>query len=169
LLGGSFPPRRVGKRVWLWNAQCKRPSGTAAQYISIASQRAVRLRLILIILQAPASAFRHSQVIEVDFAANAPWLPSLLRPHWIVVSMAPAEPAIAALWMLQNTITTCFFLVYELSPQDRCEGLAELGHLLEGDRLIHAIGRRLPLADAIEAHECLERGDIIGDVVLDIP
>jgi hypothetical protein len=29
--------------------------------------------------------------------------------------------------------------------------------------------RRLPLADAIAAHECLKRGNIIGNLVLDIP
>ena len=34
---------RVGERVWLWNGQWKRPYGTAAQYIVLPGDQAVRL------------------------------------------------------------------------------------------------------------------------------
>lgn len=34
---------RVGERVWIWNGQWKRPFGTAAEYIVVPSEQAVRL------------------------------------------------------------------------------------------------------------------------------
>jgi NADPH:quinone reductase len=41
-VGGGVPDR-VGERVWLWNAQWKRASGTAAQYITLPDAQAVHL------------------------------------------------------------------------------------------------------------------------------
>jgi len=46
--------------------------------------------------------------------------------------------------------------------------LAELGALLQSNRLIHTVGRRLPLNDIALAHELSERGAILGNIVLDI-
>lgn len=36
-------PDRIGERVWTWNAQWKRPFGTAAQYVTLPEAQAVRL------------------------------------------------------------------------------------------------------------------------------
>jgi NADPH2:quinone reductase len=69
---------------------------------------------------------------------------------------------------MQNSVTLLFFLVYELGVAHRAAGLAELTALLEEGRLTHSIVRRLPLDDIAAAHEILERGEAIGNVVLDI-
>jgi NADPH2:quinone reductase len=37
---------------------------------------------------------------------------------------------------------------------------------LEAGALQHAIGRVLPLPDVVSAHELVERGDVMGNVVL---
>jgi NADPH:quinone reductase len=42
-VGDGVAPLRLGERVWTWNAQWKRPFGTAAQYITLAAQQAVKL------------------------------------------------------------------------------------------------------------------------------
>ena len=42
-VGPGVDPGRVGERVWIWNGQWKRPFGTAATYIAVPSQQAVRL------------------------------------------------------------------------------------------------------------------------------
>ena len=42
-VGAGVDSSRVGQNVWLWNAQWQRPFGTAAEYISIASEQAVDL------------------------------------------------------------------------------------------------------------------------------
>ena len=43
LVGYGVPPGRIGERVWLWNAQWKRPFGTAAEYVVLPQALAVPL------------------------------------------------------------------------------------------------------------------------------
>lgn len=42
-VGTAVSPRRIGERVWLWNAQFGRPFGTAAEYAVVPSVQAVHL------------------------------------------------------------------------------------------------------------------------------
>jgi NADPH2:quinone reductase len=109
-------------------------------------------------------------VIEMDFSANARSYPAILRPHATVViyGMSAHETTLPGLWLMQNSATLRFFLVYDISDSDRAAGIAELTGLLEQGRLVHTVARRLPLDDVAVAHEIVERGDVIGNVVLDI-
>ena len=110
-------------------------------------------------------------LIEMDLSVNARLYPSLLRPHSTVVvyGTSPSETALPSHWLLINSITLKFFLVYELSAADRTAGIDELTELLERGRLIHTVTRRLPLDAIAEAHEIVEAGEVMGNVVLDIP
>ncbi|HLQ32292.1 MAG TPA: NADPH:quinone reductase [Chloroflexota bacterium] len=42
-VGPGVPPSRLGERVWTYSAQWQRPFGTCAEYISLASEQAVKL------------------------------------------------------------------------------------------------------------------------------
>ena len=42
-VGEGVPPSRVGERVWVYEAQWERPSGTAAAFVALPAERAVRL------------------------------------------------------------------------------------------------------------------------------
>ena len=42
-VGAGVPASRVGERVWLWNGQWQRPSGTAAEFIVLPAAQAVPL------------------------------------------------------------------------------------------------------------------------------
>ena len=42
-VGDGVPPSRIGERVWTWNAQWKRPFGTAAEYVVLPEAQAVTL------------------------------------------------------------------------------------------------------------------------------
>ena len=42
-VGDGVDKSRIGERVWIWNAQWKRPFGTAAEYIALPSAQAVKL------------------------------------------------------------------------------------------------------------------------------
>ena len=42
-VGSGVPAARIGERVWLWQAQWQRTSGTAAQYIALPAAQAVAL------------------------------------------------------------------------------------------------------------------------------
>ena len=80
-----------------------------------------------------------------------------------------AEASIPALWLMLNSATLRLFLIYDLSAADRAAVLDEINTLLVQGRLVHAVGQRFPLDKIAEAHEAVERGAVIGNVVLDIP
>jgi NADPH2:quinone reductase len=109
-------------------------------------------------------------VIEVDLSRNARFYQAVLRPHATVAiyGMSANEATLPSLWLMQNSATLRFFLVYDISEADRTAGIAELTDLLKQGRLVHTVARRLPLESIAEAHDMVERGDVIGNVVLDI-
>jgi len=86
-----------------------------------------------------------------------------------VYGTSASETALPGQWLLINSITLRFLLVYELSAADRAVGVNELTELLERGRLIHTVARRLPLEAIAEAHEIVERGEVMGNVIVDIP
>ena len=69
---------------------------------------------------------------------------------------------------MQNSVTLRLFLIYDISEADRAAGIAELTDLLKQGRLVHTVAQRLPLESIAEAHDIVERGEVIGNVVLDI-
>jgi len=109
-------------------------------------------------------------LIEVDLSFNARTYPKLLKQHARVViyGVNAAEVDIPALWLMRNSISLNFFLVYETPLADRLANIAEISGLLERGALIHTIGRRLPLCDIAQAHDLVESGTVMGKVVLDI-
>jgi NADPH2:quinone reductase len=109
-------------------------------------------------------------VIEVDLAANAKLLPNVLAPNGIVAiygSGAP-EAAIPFQFLLQNDITLRFFLVYLMPPAIRERATAEITRLLERGALIHNVARTFALADIVAAHEAVEAGTALGNIVVKI-
>jgi len=109
-------------------------------------------------------------VIEVDLTRNARLYPAIVRPHGrvVVYGMTAPETALPALWMMQNSVSLVPFLIYEISSGDRTAGLAEIADLLKGGRLRHTVAKRLPLERIAAAHDLVESGEAIGNVVLDL-
>jgi NADPH2:quinone reductase len=68
--------------------------------------------------------------------------------------------------MLSNSLELKFFLVYDLQAADRIAALKQLGDLLQLNRLQHAISRTFALKDIARAHEAVEAGQDIGNIVL---
>ena len=87
-------------------------------------------------------------MIELDLSTNGKDYPNILRPHATVVvySMSSNESTLPTLWLMRNSITLRFFLVYDLSTADRSACLAELNGLLQSNRLIHHGGSTLAIA-----------------------
>ena len=109
-------------------------------------------------------------IIEMDLSGNAKYYPAILRPHAIVAvyGMSSAEATLPTLWLLQNSVTIRFLFVYEMSAEDRVAEIEELNGLLKQSSLIHTIACRLPLSEIAESHDAVERGNHIGNVILDI-
>jgi NADPH2:quinone reductase len=59
-------------------------------------------------------------------------------------------------------------LVYDLKDDARAYGLQRFEALLHANSLKHTIGATLPLKDLVKAHQMVETGQVIGNVVIQI-
>jgi NADPH2:quinone reductase len=109
-------------------------------------------------------------VIELDLTSNAKLYPAIVRPHGrvVVYGMSAPEATLPALWMMQNTVALLPFLIYEITDADRAAALAEVGKLMEAGKLRHTVAQQLPLERIADAHDIVERGETMGNVVLNI-
>jgi NADPH2:quinone reductase len=110
------------------------------------------------------------RIVEVDFAANVSTDFAAVRPEGDVVvygSGAAEIPLPFAPAILKN-LRLRFFIVYNLSAGDRARAIENLVPLLVAGRLMHNIGARLPLERIAEAHELVERGRVVGNVILEV-
>lgn len=105
--------------------------------------------------------------IELDLTANANLLPGVLRPRGtVVVYGTQAQAVLPAQWMLVNTINIKFFLVYELTTDERAAAIGAINRALADGRLTTTIALTLPLTDIVAAHEAVEQGKAIGNVLV---
>jgi NADPH2:quinone reductase len=108
-------------------------------------------------------------VIELDLTANAALLPSVLRPYGTVVVYGTGpQVQFPGTFCLVNNITVKFMLVYELATEARTRAIEDITHMMEAGRLMHNVAATFPLADIVKAHEAVEQGKAIGNVVMEI-
>lgn len=111
-------------------------------------------------------------IIDMDFSSTAPMLPGgILAPHGKLVgygSNVRGDNPLPFIDCLFRSLTLQFFLVYELRSAEREAAVTDLHALLDARSLTHAIGARFPLEDIAQAHETVEAGRAIGNVVVDL-
>ncbi|CAN5753003.1 NADPH:quinone reductase [soil metagenome] len=107
-------------------------------------------------------------VVEVDFTTNAATYPGVLRPSGrvIVYGMNRQQVELSTFWFMRNQISLRFVFVYELSAQDRAARLAQLQAMLHTGALQHCVAQTLDLRDVARAHDLVEQGGVMGNVVL---
>lgn len=110
------------------------------------------------------------RVIEVDIAANGRHVADLLRQEGVCVvyGSGASEFSLPFAPLILRGATLRFFIVYELLPAARAEAQAMLTRFLAEGRLIHALAGSLPLAECAAAHELVQSGDAMGNIVLAI-
>ncbi len=254
-VGKGVEHGRIGERVWLWNAQWKRPFGTAAQFCNLPAQQAVRLpenvnfasgaclgipaltalhavRLLgpvagktllitgggssvghyatqiaklrgaRVIATASAAKADHARqagadfvidyqnkdvtkvskdltrgagvdgIVDMDLSSTVRLInEAVMAPHSTAVfygSNVAADIGLNFPAMLWNSYCLKSFVVYELKPDDRKSAVAELGRLIADNALRHAVGARFSLREIAQAHEAVEDGKGIGNVVIDV-
>jgi NADPH2:quinone reductase len=109
-------------------------------------------------------------IIELDVAANAKLIPQVLRPRGLVVVYGTGSPEseIPLMFCLRHAITLKFIYVYELDASERAAALAAIERALKAGTLITNVGTTLPLAEIVAAHEAVEQGKVLGNVVVKI-
>src|SRR6476646_3364637 len=107
-------------------------------------------------------------VIEMDLAANAKLYPAVLRPrgHIVVYGTGSAEATIPAQPSLVNAVKIEFVYVHELTTSEREAAVSAINRMLENKTLINNVALTLPLSDIVAAHEAVEGGKIMGNVVV---
>lgn len=108
------------------------------------------------------------RIIELDMAANATANLDMLKPNGeCVVYGSGASPMSVPFYpLIVKNLQLKFFMVYHLTPADRARATSTLTRLLERGALQHLIDQRLPLEQIAAAHERVESGQAVGNVVL---
>jgi NADPH2:quinone reductase len=112
------------------------------------------------------------RIIELDLAANLATDLAALRKHdgeITVYGSGAAEIALPFFPAIVANVRLQFFIVYNLSEADRARATETLNRYLVDGKLQHNVAARLPLVRLAEAHELVESGRAVGNVVLDIP
>ncbi|MFZ2987108.1 NADPH:quinone reductase [Ideonella sp.] len=255
-IGTNVDPARLGERVWLWNAAWARPFGTAAEWVCLPEQQAVRLpanvpgevgaclgipaltalHAVLtdggvegqrVLVSGGAGAVGHyavqfarllgarqvistvssaekaalartagadvvinyrdesvvmrvleetqgqgvDRVIEVDVVANAAINVEVVRPNgqWVVYGSGARQFTLPFFPMIARNFGVRFFIVYHLTDADRHRAIEVLTDFLKRDVLQHNIALRLPLTEIARAHDAVDSGTVMGNVVLSVP
>jgi NADPH2:quinone reductase len=250
----GVPESRIGERVWVYEAQWQRPRGTAAEFVTVPAERAVRLpdatsfvegaclgipaltahrtvfadgpvtgqtvlvtggagavgayaiqfaklggaRVLTTVssdqkaeVAADAGAdyvFNYKaenvvqriadlpggggvdRIVEVEFGGNLPQSLEILKPNGVIAAYASdavPEPKVPFYALAYRSATVRFILVFMMPEAAKRQAIAEITRWLEAAELRHYIARRLPLAEAVAAHQAMEAG-VIGNVVLEI-
>lgn len=111
-------------------------------------------------------------VIDMDFSSTAALLPhNILKPHGQLVcygSNQPGEVPVDFRTLLFNSLRLSFFIVYELQPADRERAITELDALLRAGQLRQVVAQTFSLDEIAAAHEAVEAGRAVGNVVIRI-
>ncbi|MCQ8241657.1 NADPH:quinone reductase [Rhizosaccharibacter radicis] len=253
-VGPGVPPERLGTRVWTWNAQIKRPFGTAAEYVVLPSEQAVPLpggvseqagaclgvpfmtawravhqrpavlpgtETILVaggagtvggyaiqlarragyrVITTISSVRKAEQVlelgahhvinyreedvaerirvltggqgvdriIEVDLAANAKlYTGALARGGMVIVYGSSDWSARLPLGeFLVHGVELTLFNVYELKERTRAAAILDSATVLADPSFRHRIAATFTIDETIKAHEVVESGQMIGNVLV---
>ena len=111
-------------------------------------------------------------IVDMDFSTTADLLSilTILAPKGKLIcygSNVPGANTVPFGELLFKSLTLQFFLVYELSNSERAATIEAIGSMLEAGALTHIIGARFSLDEIASAHEAVEAGRILGNVVID--
>lgn len=111
-------------------------------------------------------------LIDMDFSSTSQLLgQGALAPHGVVASYGSNtmdDIAIPFRALLFGSVSLHFFLVYDLTMQHRQAAVDGLTVLLEQGKLLHTVGQRFRLDDIAAAHEAVEGGHVLGNVVVEL-
>jgi NADPH2:quinone reductase len=109
------------------------------------------------------------RIVEVDFGGNLPVSLQIIKPDGTIASYATRgepEPKVPFRALMVKNITVHGVLVYTMSESAKIAAMADITRALEEGALRPLIGARLPLDRAADAHNAVELGTSIGNVVL---
>ena len=109
------------------------------------------------------------RIIEVDFGANAETDAKMIAVNGVIASYSSTsrrEPVLPYYPLQFRGATLRFIQGYLLPDEARARAIADIGRMLSEGTLRPTIAATFPLEDIAKAHELLESGRAIGNIVL---
>lgn len=111
------------------------------------------------------------RIVEVDFGANLDVIRKILKPRAVIAaysSTAVPEPTLPYYDFAFRGATLRFIQGFLLSAEIIKAATGLIEEMASRDALQVAIAARLPLEEIVAAHEAVESGGVIGNVVLEL-
>ena len=111
------------------------------------------------------------RVIEVEFGGNLAVTAEILKVNGALAaygSVADPTPQLPFYDLMFKGIKIQLVLVYVLSDAARQSAITDLTTALTAPGFHHAVAESFALEDVVKAHECVEEGRIIGNVVINV-
>ncbi|WP_046865236.1 NADPH:quinone reductase [Microvirga massiliensis] len=119
-------------------------------------------------VQALTNGHGADRIVEVDISGNAHLLPQIVARDGLCVAYGSNGPDATFTFgpMILTGAAVRFFIVYELSAEARRIGIEDLTRWLQAGAMTHRVAAEFPLERIAEAHEAVEQGRFIGNVVV---
>lgn len=114
---------------------------------------------------------QYDRLVDVDFATHVNLAPSLLHHGGVIgtyASMSEHRPVVDFYPLMMNNITIRMIEIYAQSPQRFVEICASVNAALVDGALRPRIDDTFALSDIVAAHERVESGNQIGNVIVEI-
>lgn len=111
------------------------------------------------------------RVVEVDFASNLETNLAVLKRNGVIASYASdsnTQPQIPFYPLVYKNITVHYVLVYVMTKAAHTAAAEDITTCLKAGVLRHAIAQRFPLSEIVAAHEAMESGRAIGNLVVEL-
>ena len=109
------------------------------------------------------------RIVEVDLGANLEQDIALIKANGVIASYSSPtrpEPVFPYYPLAYKGVTLRLVQAYILPEPARARALADIGDALRDGGLRHRIAAVFPLEETAAAHELLESGEAIGNVVV---
>lgn len=111
------------------------------------------------------------RIIEVAFATNLKVNQEIIKSNGAIATYSSGEsnsPEVPFLpFLLKNTLVR-FVLVYAMPQQAHRAAAKDITTCLKEGVLKHLIAQKLPLSEIVAAHEAVEKGEGIGNIIVEI-
>jgi NADPH2:quinone reductase len=111
------------------------------------------------------------RIVDVDFGGNLPLNLEIVKSAGTIASYATRgdpEPKVTFRALMVKNITVRGILVYTMPEAAKAAAAVDITRALEQRALRPLVGARLPLERIAEAHTAVERGAVIGNLVLNL-
>lgn len=110
------------------------------------------------------------RIIEVAFASNLAINQEIIKPNGAIAAYSSGDnnPQIPfRQFMLKNTLIR-FVMAYAMPQAAHQAAVKDITTCLQAGILKHQIAQKLPLSDIATAHEAVEKGEGIGNIIIEI-